>query len=131
MPLVSNKPASRPAYAERLRLVEELEEQSREICATTSLEERTWRVRGEIVRGRQPRAEGQGVFGEVPDAFGGNCRLREVGSARWTRENAPRTAAPPMAAYLRGTGRMWRGNGNKREKTRLRLNAYRSTKFDI
>ena len=58
MPLVSNKPASRPAYAERLRLVEELEEQAREIYATTFLEERTWRARGEFVRGRRSRAEG-------------------------------------------------------------------------
>ncbi|MDA8066594.1 MAG: methyltransferase domain-containing protein [Thermaerobacter sp.] len=41
-------------YAERLRLVEELEEQGREICATTTLEERTWRWKGEFVRGRVP-----------------------------------------------------------------------------
>ncbi|MDA8065568.1 MAG: class I SAM-dependent methyltransferase [Thermaerobacter sp.] len=41
-------------YAERARLVEELEEAGREICEGTALAERTWWMRGEFVRARVP-----------------------------------------------------------------------------
>ncbi len=41
-------------YAERMRLVEELEEAGKDICAKTTLEERTWRGKGEFVSGRVP-----------------------------------------------------------------------------